>query len=275
MPHNIHTTTFRLITGKHVTITVYEYLCLLREPIFYLMLSGPIAMNYAFHDAPIGYEGWYWLPIFLWVLVVAFAILFYFSIIFLLSFSEFPQKFNYVYEPIVAAFTAVFAIMFGSPVFVQANLFPPSSFYLTGGAIFMCFVSIEIATLSYVYLLRKKHLEKYGANKTILSQPIEVPIFIGGQRFNSAHLRYVKSENQYVHVFTDFGDELVLGALKDIENQLASSEGAIVHRSYFVMRRDIDKIVSNDSKSALRLKDGTMIPLARRRLREVRDWLGT
>lgn len=273
MPNTIHKMTFRLITGKRVTITAYEYLCLLREPVFYLALLGPVAMNYAFHDAPIGYKGWYWLPAFLWFLVVVVTVLIYFSATFLLCFSELPQKIRYVYEPSVAAFTAFFSILFAGPIFVQANLFPPPEAVVTGGAIFMCFAAIEIAVLTYVYLLRTRHLKKYELNKTSRPQPIEMPVFIGGQRFNAAHLRYAKSENQYVRVFTDFGEELVLDSLKNIQGHLTSQEGAIVHRSYFVMRREVDKIVVDDDKQVLRLKDGTMIPLARRRLKEVRDWL--
>lgn len=273
MSNTIHKVPLRLITGKRVTITAYEFLCLLREPLFYLVLLEPLIMNYVFHDAPIGYKDHYLLPAFLWLLVTALAILIYFSVTFLLCFSDLPEKFSYFYEPIVAAFTAFFTILFAGPIFVQANLFPPPAIKVTGGAMYMSFATIEIAVLMYMYLLRSWHLKKIKSDEAPSPQQIEAPVFIGGQRFNAAHLRYAKSENQYVNVFTDFGDELVLGALKDIESHFTSQEGAMVHRSYFVMRREIDKIITVDGKQALRLKDGTMIPLARRRLGEIRSWL--
>jgi hypothetical protein len=101
-----------------------------------------------------------------------------------------------------------------------------------------------------------------------LSQPV-VPAMTGSclQRLPPAlgtDLIAVRSELQYVRVYTTRGDALVLGALKDIAEQ-READGQLVHRSWWVSNRHVRTLRRRGARYVLTLANGLEVPVSRRR----------
>lgn len=73
----------------------------------------------------------------------------------------------------------------------------------------------------------------------------------------------LRAEDHYLRVFGDDVNELVLFRMSDALRELASVEGAQVHRSYWVARRAVEGFSIDSGQYELRLKDGTVIPVSR------------
>jgi hypothetical protein len=74
----------------------------------------------------------------------------------------------------------------------------------------------------------------------------------------------VRSELQYVRVYTTRGDALVLGALKDIAEQ-READGQLVHRSWWVSTRHVRTLRRRGTRYMLTMTNGLEIPVSRRR----------
>lgn len=82
-------------------------------------------------------------------------------------------------------------------------------------------------------------------------------------------------EDHYVRVFTRRGDTLVLMRMADAIHDLGATEGARVHRSWWVRRAAVAAIERRGRGGWVRLDTGLEIPVARRRLAELarQGWL--
>jgi hypothetical protein len=74
----------------------------------------------------------------------------------------------------------------------------------------------------------------------------------------------VRSELQYVRIYTTRGDALVLGALKDIAEQ-READGQLVHRSWWVSNRHVRTLRRRGTRYMLTMTNGLEIPVSRRR----------
>lgn len=74
----------------------------------------------------------------------------------------------------------------------------------------------------------------------------------------------VRSELQYVRVYTTRGDALVLGALKDIAEH-READGQLVHRSWWVSNRHVRTLRRRGTRYMLTMTNGLEIPVSRRR----------
>jgi len=81
---------------------------------------------------------------------------------------------------------------------------------------------------------------------------------------------WMKSELHYLRVVTTRGKALVLYNLGDAAECMPEEAGIMPHRSYWIAYDQVERLVSTDGRSELVMKDGTRIPLARRRRAEVR-----
>ncbi|NEX94511.1 LytTR family DNA-binding domain-containing protein, partial [Caulobacter sp. 17J65-9] len=77
-------------------------------------------------------------------------------------------------------------------------------------------------------------------------------------------------EDHYVRVFTRRGDTLVLMRMADAVAELAAVDGAQVHRSWWVARAAVVASARSGRSGVLRLDTGLEVPVARRRLAELK-----
>jgi DNA-binding LytR/AlgR family response regulator len=78
----------------------------------------------------------------------------------------------------------------------------------------------------------------------------------------------VKSELQYLRVFTARGSALILGALQEIEDA-EGQNGMRVHRSWWVHTQHIQAVQKKGDAAVCVLSDGREIPVSRRRKADV------
>ena len=96
-----------------------------------------------------------------------------------------------------------------------------------------------------------------------------LPERLGG---NLLHLRM---QDHYVEAHTDAGSDLVLLRFRDALREVEGIDGAQVHRSHWVARGAVDGVERRNGRIALRLVNGTVVPVSRSfapALRE-RGWL--
>jgi hypothetical protein len=74
----------------------------------------------------------------------------------------------------------------------------------------------------------------------------------------------VKSELQYLRVWTTRGAALVLGSLQEVEEEEGSA-GMRVHRSWWVHARHVRTVVRRGEAAICELSDGREVPISRRR----------
>ena len=90
-------------------------------------------------------------------------------------------------------------------------------------------------------------------------------------KFHGASLHAVSSEDHYLRIYTDRGDELILMRLADALHELVSVDGLQTHRSWWVARQGVAKIIGENGKKSLVLKCGTEALVARSRAKKVRE----
>ncbi len=266
---------FVLLTGKTFEFSVDEFLELMKEPLLYILMAFTILLDYVILSYALNESNITFFSGVLWAVSIAVTMFCHIGGLLFLCTTKFGTSENPIFEPIVALFAATVSSVFAGPFFLQTNLIPSLMFAGTVEALLSAFVSIEVGVLGYSYFIRPHiiaRLEQKGRKQDPVQQ---AQIQIGTQSFSPARMRYVKSENQYVRIFTDFGDTLLLGAIKDVAEQLDNDLGMVVHRSYFVMRRDAFRIEKDGGNKILVLTDNTRIPMARRRAAKVEAWLKT
>jgi DNA-binding LytR/AlgR family response regulator len=74
----------------------------------------------------------------------------------------------------------------------------------------------------------------------------------------------VKSELQYLRVWTNRGSALVLGSLQEVEDAEGSA-GMRVHRSWWVNARHVRSVRRSGEAAICELSDGREVPVSRRR----------
>ena len=81
----------------------------------------------------------------------------------------------------------------------------------------------------------------------------------------------LSSEDHYVRVITAAGDDLILMRLSDAIKETAPLKGLQIHRSYWVAEAGIDKVLKQDGKLSVRLKNGTTAPVSRNKSKSLRE----
>ena len=110
-----------------------------------------------------------------------------------------------------------------------------------------------------------------GCPTTPLTRPRSV--FDRLPRKLGTDLIYLKVEDHYVKAHTTEGSSLILMRFADAVAEL-SAHGLQVHRSYWVARRYMKRVMPKDGRTFLRLTTGQEIPVSRTYLRAVRAALG-
>lgn len=74
---------------------------------------------------------------------------------------------------------------------------------------------------------------------------------------------YLQMEDHYLRVRTDEGEGLVLHRMRDAVQDLAAADGLQVHRSWWVARSAVDRIVRAGRSRSVRTTDGREVPIGR------------
>jgi len=83
----------------------------------------------------------------------------------------------------------------------------------------------------------------------------------------------VKSVEHYLELETTSDKQLVRMRLSDFIVQVSAADGIQPHRSYWVPRHSIVRFERDGGKSALVLRDGRRVPVARSRVETVSNWM--
>ncbi len=84
-------------------------------------------------------------------------------------------------------------------------------------------------------------------------------------------LLHLQVRDHYVEIHTDRGSELVLMRFGDALKELGGTEGMQVHRSHWIARAAVKKIVRRAGRTAAFLENGAEVPVSRRYARALRD----
>lgn len=117
-------------------------------------------------------------------------------------------------------------------------------------------------------------------------KPSEMPVAAGDQgktsiqkflkrlptTYQDAKLYAISSEDHYLRIHTDRGDELILMRLADAIHELEASDGIQTHRSWWVARDGVAEKKGKNGKQSLLLKCGTEVPISRARAKKTREY---
>lgn len=93
---------------------------------------------------------------------------------------------------------------------------------------------------------------------------------------NQIDINYLQADSNYCNVYTKDGNRImVTKTLNSLENLLDKETFKRIHRSYTVNINSIQKIASEDGGFDVVLKDGSTLPVSRRRKDELLDILGS
>lgn len=125
--------------------------------------------------------------------------------------------------------------------------------------------------------------EAFGIMYFKLIHPQKVPdaaptlaernVVIGAEPVALSLLRVIEAREHHVHVMMDSDSLTQRARLSDIVAQTRPEDGLQPHRSFWVAARVARGLEREGNKHLLRLDDGSVVPVARSRLTEVRNWL--
>ena len=84
-------------------------------------------------------------------------------------------------------------------------------------------------------------------------------------------LLHLQMRDHYVEVHTDKGSDLVLMRFGDALKELGGTEGMQVHRSHWIARAALKKIVRRTGRTTAILENGAEVPVSRRYARALRE----
>lgn len=90
-------------------------------------------------------------------------------------------------------------------------------------------------------------------------------------KYRKAELWAVSSEDHYLRVHTNVGEELILMRLADAVKELSGADGLQVHRSWWIARAGVQEARRDNGKLSLILPSGREVPVSRTYLGVVRD----
>ncbi|WP_428407515.1 LytTR family DNA-binding domain-containing protein [Hyphococcus sp.] len=90
-------------------------------------------------------------------------------------------------------------------------------------------------------------------------------------KYRGAALYAVSSEDHYLRIHTDRGEELILMRLSDAMRELEGADGLQTHRSWWVARDGVDNIARDNGKQKIVLKSGAEAPVSRSFAKAIKD----
>lgn len=135
---------------------------------------------------------------------------------------------------------------------------------------FIAFMAPAVVPLSLAVVLietaRARQQKRYGQDPA--------PTLAAG--WPDADIGWIKASDHYLEIGLKSGRTLFLrGTMQDVESRLAGLDGERVHRSWWVSREDVERVISRGRDKVLILRDGIEIPIGRSRIARLRKagWL--
>lgn len=100
-------------------------------------------------------------------------------------------------------------------------------------------------------------------------------VIIGGERVRLSDIHYIEAREHHVHITFATSETRVRARLRDVVAQTSEDDGIQTHRSWWVARHAVKGLQEKPKKSTLELTDGRSVPVARTRIRDVREWTDT
>ncbi|MEL7113915.1 MAG: LytTR family DNA-binding domain-containing protein [Pseudomonadota bacterium] len=120
-------------------------------------------------------------------------------------------------------------------------------------------ISLIVTTAAFV----KDTLEQRATTPAAESNPIATFLERLPVKYRTAELHAISSEDHYLRVHTNLGEELILMRLADAVRELASADGLQVHRSWWVAKSGVTDEKRVDGRSLLVLPSGKEVPVSR------------
>jgi hypothetical protein len=168
------------------------------------------------------------------------------------------------FEHIAAVFKiAITAALISIPVTLilvfWLNRSPPNLYYLSMQYGYVLVISLIITYASY--LLRIVSEAKSSPQSSV--NPVTAFLQRLPVKFHTSELYAISSEDHYLRVHTNMGEELILMRLADAVRELQGAEGLRVHRSWWVAKIGVTDEKRVDGRSFLILPNGTEVPVSR------------
>ena len=110
-----------------------------------------------------------------------------------------------------------------------------------------------------------------GATESPLADDAAPPLLDRLPAARQGRLLHLQMRDHYVEVHTDRGSDLVLMRFGDALKELGGTEGMQVHRSHWIARTALKKIVRRTGRTVAFLENGAEVPVSRRYARALRE----
>lgn len=83
----------------------------------------------------------------------------------------------------------------------------------------------------------------------------------------------LNSQDHYIKVTTSMGSDLILMRLSDAIIELEGADGIQPHRSWWVSKKHVFEIKTENSKKVIELSNGDLVPVSRSKIKDVSEYL--
>ncbi len=174
------------------------------------------------------------------------------------TFPNLPLPANLALLSIVAALVVTGAV-FAIETFLTGRRVPLSYAPSIFGFVWV----ISAAMTAVGYMADRSILAPPPADAPEGAGPVETFLSRLPLKFRQAELHAVSSEDHYLRVHTNLGEELILMRLADAVRELEGGSGLQVHRSWWVARDAVRDVKRQGSKVSLVLPSGKEAPVSR------------
>jgi len=133
------------------------------------------------------------------------------------------------------------------------------------------YLSAQSFEIVYVRFVLPGQLARHNAALRA-SEPADRILQLGDQRVAMSKILHMAAQEHYVRVTHTDGSILHRARISDLVAQIDGFDGCQPHRSWWVSRLAAPALQRQNNRYILALSDGTSVPVARGRLKQVRDW---
>ena len=137
-------------------------------------------------------------------------------------------------------------------------------------------LAVETLFMTFVMPFASGSLSDRTEDRMLTPAPEDsraTPVVVSGRKFEAAELMYVSAQDHYIVVKTAAGQDIFRARLSDLVEQLSGVDGIQPHRSHWVARNAVSRLVTVEGQKRLEIIDNSFIPVARGRIASVQEWL--
>jgi len=173
-----------------------------------------------------------------------------------------------VYASLICSVPVTFVLTIFNPTFsVKSPLYVWGIQYL-----YVLVVSLVVGSILYPLLHMMGAIGAKSVNEGLDNGPStflkRLPL-----KYHEADLYAVSSEDHYLRVYTNIGEELILMRLADALKELSETKGLQVHRSWWVHEASVLGYRTEGGRRFLTLKQDLKVPVSRSYIKQVQQTL--